>query len=83
MIESAISQALGTTGKAIVFIATTLMCGPVFWFMSKMIFQTLMGLLLAIILLFNMSGALLIIVSFIEVFKPQFVVRKGLSGITV
>jgi len=48
-----------------------------------MIFQTLMGLLLAIILLFNMSGALLIIVSFIEVFKPQFVVRKGLSGITV
>jgi hypothetical protein len=59
------------------------MCGIVFWFMSKMIFQTLMGLLLAIILRFNMPRALLIIASFIEVIKPQFVVRKGLAGITV
>ena len=83
MIESAISQALGTTGKAIVFIATTLMCGTVFWFMSKMIFQTLMGQLLAIILLFTMPGALLIIPSFIAEFKPQFVIRKGSTSIKV
>ncbi|MCP4623994.1 MAG: MMPL family transporter, partial [bacterium] len=47
----AVIQALGTTGKAIVFIATTLVCGIVFWFLSKMMFQALMGLLLAIILL--------------------------------
>lgn len=71
----AISAALGTTGKAIVFIATTLCCGIVFWFMSKMMFQALMGLLLAIILLFNMLGALLIIPSFIALLKPKFITR--------
>ena len=36
----------------------------------------LMGLLLAIILLFNMLGALLIIPSFIAVFKPKFIVGE-------
>ncbi|MCP4717077.1 MAG: MMPL family transporter, partial [Deltaproteobacteria bacterium] len=43
-LEGAICQALGTTGKAIVFIATTLVCGIVFWFLSKMMFQAMMGL---------------------------------------
>ncbi len=75
-LEYAISQALGTTGKAIVFIATTLVCGIVFWFISKMMFQALMGLLLAIILLFNMLGALLIIPSFIALFKPKFITKS-------
>ena len=74
-LEAAISQALGTTGKAIVFIATTLVCGIVFWFISKMMFQALMGLLLAIILLFNMLGALLIIPSCIALVKPKFIVK--------
>ncbi len=72
-LEAAVSEALGTTGKAIVFIATTLVCGIVFWFLSKMMFQALMGLLLAIILLFNMLGALLIIPSFIAICKPAFI----------
>ena len=75
-IDQAIGTALGTTGKAIVFIATTLVCGIVFWFLSKMMFQALMGLLLAIILLFNMLGALLIIPSFIAVFRPGFITAR-------
>ena len=75
-IELAISQALATTGKAIIYIATTLVCGIVFWFMSKMMFQAMMGLLLAIILLLNMLGALLIIPSFIALFKPKFITGK-------
>jgi predicted RND superfamily exporter protein len=73
-LENAITLALGTTGKAIVFIATTLVCGIVFWFLSKMMFQALMGLLLSIILLLNMLGALLIIPSAIALVKPKFVV---------
>jgi hypothetical protein len=72
-IDGAISTALGTTGKAIVFTATTLLIGICFWFLSKLMFQALMGLLLAIILLFNMLGALLIIPSFIALFKPKFI----------
>jgi predicted RND superfamily exporter protein len=78
-LEKAISLALGTTGKAIVFIATTLICGIVFWFLSKMMFQAMMGLLLSIILLLNMLGALLIIPSAIALVKPKFVV-KGTQG---
>jgi predicted RND superfamily exporter protein len=75
-LEYAIKQALGTTGKAIIYIATTLMCGIMFWFFSKMMFQAMMGLLLGTILLFNMLGALLIIPSFIAIFKPKFVTGK-------
>ncbi len=75
-LNDAICRALGTTGKAIVYIATTLVCGIVFWFMSKMMFQALMGLLLAIILLFNMLGAVLIIPSCIALCKPAFILRR-------
>jgi len=74
-LEQAIVKALGTTGKAIVYIAVTLVCGIAFWFLSKMMFQALMGLLLAIILLFNMLGALFIIPSMIALFKPRFVMK--------
>jgi predicted RND superfamily exporter protein len=75
-IDGAITTSLGTTGKAIVFVATTLVCGIVFWFMSKLMFQAMMGLLLAIILTFNMLGALIIIPSIIAVFKPKFIIVK-------
>ena len=54
---------------------TTLVVGIVFWMFSKMMFQALMGLLLAIILTFNMLGALLIIPSFIALIKPRFITR--------
>jgi uncharacterized protein len=75
-LEQGIVNALGTTGKAIVYIAVTLVCGIAFWFLSKMMFQALMGLLLAIILIFNMLGALLIIPSAIALFKPRFVMKQ-------
>jgi hypothetical protein len=75
-IEEAISSALGTTGKAIIFTATTLVIGICFWFISKMMFQALMGALLAIIMIFNMLGALIIIPSIIALFKPKFITGK-------
>jgi predicted RND superfamily exporter protein len=74
-LEAGIRTALGTTGKAIVFTATTLVLGICFWFFSKLMFQALMGLLLAIILTFNMLGALIIIPSIIALFKPKFITR--------
>jgi predicted RND superfamily exporter protein len=74
-IEEAIITSLGTTGKAIIFTATTLVIGIGFWFTSKLMFQALMGLLLAIILTFNMLGALFIIPSIIALFKPKFITR--------
>ncbi len=52
------------------------MCGLVFWFFSKLMFQALMGLLLAIILVINMLGALLMIPSFVLLFKPKFIIKR-------
>ena len=73
-------EALQATGcdmeKAIIFIATTLSIGIIFWFMSKMMFQALMGMLLAIILIFNMLGALFIVPSLLLVFKPKFITKE-------
>ncbi len=75
-LEEAVITAMGTTGKAIIYIATTLICGIVFWFLSKMMFQALMGLLLAIILTLNMLGALLVIPSFVLALKPSFILNR-------
>jgi hypothetical protein len=47
-----------------------------FWAMSKLMFQALMGLLLAIVLIINMMGALFIVPSFIALFKPKFITGK-------
>jgi len=74
-INEAIIEALGSTGKAILYIGITLCCGIVFWFLSKMMFQAMMGLMLAIILFLNMVGALLIIPSTISLFKPKFILK--------
>jgi|GEM_PF-188732 len=76
-INEAIIEALGSTGKAILYIGITLCCGIVFWFLSKMMFQALMGMMLAIILFLNMVGALLIIPSYIALFKPKFILEAG------
>jgi predicted RND superfamily exporter protein len=68
--------AMGTTGKAIIYIATTIVCGIAFWFLSKLMFQALMGMLLGIVLLLNMVFSLTIIPSFIVLFKPKFITRQ-------
>ena len=78
--ETAISEALGTTGKAIVYIGITIVVGIIFWFLSKMMFQAMMGMLLAIILLLNMLGAIFIIPSYIALVKPKFIVRAALRN---
>jgi predicted RND superfamily exporter protein len=74
-LPEAISASMGTTGKAIFYIATTLICGIIFWFLSKMMFQALMGLLLAILLMLNMLGAVLVIPSLVLIFKPKFITK--------
>jgi len=78
--EESIVEALGTTGRAIVYTGITIVIGICFWFLSKMMFQAMMGMLLAIILVFNMIGALFIIPAYIAVFKPKFIVRAAQNG---
>ncbi len=74
-LKEAIVRAMGTTGKAIIYIATTIVCGIVFWFLSKMMFQALMGFLLAVILLLNMLGSLILLPALLATFKPKFLTR--------
>jgi len=73
-LSEAVIISMGTTGKAVFYIATTIICGIVFWFLSKMMFQALMGLLLAVMLTLDMLGALIVIPSLILLIKPKFIV---------
>jgi hypothetical protein len=72
-LHDAIPIALGTSGKAVLYIGLTLICGLGFWSISKLMFQALMGLLLAIVLVINMFGAIFVVPSFIALFKPKFI----------
>ena len=72
-LNDAIAIALGTSGKAVLYIGLTLICGLGFWSISKLMFQALMGLLLAIVLVINMFGAIFVVPSFIALFKPKFI----------
>ena len=75
-LDDSIAVALGTSGKAVVYIGVTFICGLGFWALSPLMFQALMGLFLAIILVINILGALFIVPSFIALFKPKFITSK-------
>jgi len=75
-LNTAIINTMKTNGKAIVIIATTLTVGLMLWVFSPLKFQAYMGVLLAILLLLNMLGALLLLPSMIVILKPRFV-NKG------
>jgi uncharacterized protein len=68
-------RAVETTGKAIIFTATTLIAGVVFWVFVNLKFQSEMGLLLGLLMLLNMVNALVFIPSLVALFKPGFVTR--------
>ena len=78
-LDDAIAVSLGTSGKAVIYIGLTLICGLGFWAISKLMFQALMGLLLAIVLIINMMGAIFVVPSFISLFKPKFITGKRTS----
>jgi len=66
-------RAVETTGKAIIFTATTLIAGVIFWFFVDLKFQAEMGLLLGLLMFLNMVCALVFIPSLVSIFKPKFV----------
>ncbi len=71
------STAVRTTGKAILFTASTMIIGIMIWyFFSSLRFQAEMGLLLAIIMFVNMLGALLILPALVYVIKPKFLAKS-------
>jgi predicted RND superfamily exporter protein len=73
-LKSAISTTMVSVGEPIVFTALAMTAGLVVWLFSPLMFQATMGFFLAIILLLNMLGGLLLVPSFVAVVKPKFVV---------
>lgn len=69
-------RAIETTGRAIIFTATTLIAGVIFWLFVDIKFQAEMGLLLGLLMLLNMVNALVFIPTLVNIFKPQFVTKQ-------
>ncbi len=72
-INTAVVKAIINNGRAIVIIGATLTVGLMSWLTSALKFQAEMGALLAIVLFFNVLGALFLVPSFIAIFKPKFI----------
>lgn len=72
-LNTAIMRTMTSNGKAIVIIATTLTLGLLCWLFSSLRFQAEMGTFFALLLLFNMLGALLLVPSLVVLIKPRFV----------
>ncbi|MFN8545381.1 MAG: MMPL family transporter [Candidatus Binatia bacterium] len=75
-IDAAVDYATATTGKAIIFTATTMLAGTIFWWFSNLKFQAEMGLLLALLMLFNTFGGLVLVPAWIKVVRPRFLSER-------
>jgi len=80
-LNDAISRTIVSNGKSIWVIATTLTVGLALWIFSPLKFQAEMGILLALLLLMNMFGALLLVPSLISIIKPKFA-TKGVKQLS-
>jgi predicted RND superfamily exporter protein len=75
-LDEAVDYATATTGKAIIFTATTMLAGTIFWWFSDLKFQAEMGLLLALLMTFNTFGGLVLVPAWIKVVRPRFLVDR-------
>jgi predicted RND superfamily exporter protein len=75
-LDDAVDYATATTGKAIIFTATTMIAGAIFWWFSDLKFQAEMGFLLALLMIFNTFGGLVIVPAWIKIVQPKFFMRR-------
>jgi predicted RND superfamily exporter protein len=74
-LDQSIIIAISNTGKAVIFTGTTVIFGVIFWFFSTLMFQASMGLLLGVVLFFNMILGIYLTVSLLYLFKPRFLTK--------
>ena len=72
-------RALQTTGEAIIFTATTMIAGVIFWIFVDLKFQAEMGTLLGLAMFLNMVNALICIPPLIKLLKPRFGSRVAIG----
>jgi predicted RND superfamily exporter protein len=78
-LPKAINAALTTTGKAIMFTATSMLMGILPWyFLSDLKFMADMGILLVAIMLINMVLSLMVLPLLVWFVKPKFMARDDL-----
>lgn len=75
-VDDAVDYATATTGKAIIFTASTMFAGTIFWFFSSLKFQAEMGILLALLMTLNTYGGLVVVPALVKVIRPRFLVRR-------
>ena len=75
-LDEAVDGATATTGKAIIFTATTMIVGAIFWWFSDLKFQAEMGFLLALLMVFNTFGGLVLVPAWIKVIRPRFLTKR-------
>lgn len=76
-LDEAVDGATATTGKAIIFTASTMVVGAIFWWFSDLKFQAEMGFLLALLMMFNTFGGLVLVPAWIKVIRPKFLTKRG------
>jgi predicted RND superfamily exporter protein len=76
-LDEAVDGATATTGKAIIFTASTMIVGAIFWWFSDLKFQAEMGFLLALLMTFNTFGGLVLVPAWIKVIRPRFLTKRG------
>ena len=73
-LNAAVRKAISTTGLAISFTAITLIAGIVMWvLLSDLRFQSDAALLLIVMVILNGAAAMLLVPSWVLVFKPKFI----------
>ena len=72
-LSEAVVRALSTTGLAVAFTAATLVSGVIMWVvMSDLRFQSDAATLLTVMLVVNALAAMVLVPSWVLVFKPAF-----------
>src|SRR2546425_959167 len=79
-LDEAVDYATATTGKAIIFTATTMVAGTIFWWFSDLKFQAEMGFLLALLMVFNTFGGLVIVPAWMKIIRPRFLLPRRRLG---
>ncbi len=75
-VDDAIDYATATTGKAIIFVASTMFVATIFWWFSSLKFQAEMGLLLALLMAFNTFGGLVLVPAVVKLVRPKFLLDR-------
>jgi predicted RND superfamily exporter protein len=74
-LTTATVRAVATAGRAVLFTASTMVAGIIFWAFSFLRFQAEMGILLAFWMIVSMLGGLILLPTLVILFKPKFVTK--------